>query len=224
MRIALFCGAVVGLQTLNYLLTFHKDIVVVANTPEIIEYCSQKDIELYKKDNIPKVDVLFSVYYNELIPKKSFFDVPIRINFHGGKLPEYAGCYSNIWVIINGEKSNFATAHILEADFDTGDILDEIEVPIKPDDTGEDVYWKTSDAIFELFIRVYTKIINGTALIGRKQDLRKRKYYKRELPYGGFINLKDDNAYNFIRALDFTGFEPAHTIIKNKKIFLRLRK
>ena len=224
MKIALFCGAVVGLQALNYLRIFHEEIIVVTNTPEIIEYCSQNNIKIYKKDNIPEVDALFSVYYNELIPKESFFNVPFRINFHGGKLPEYSGCYSNIWAIINREKSNFATAHILEANFDTGDIVDEIEVPIEDDDTGEDVYWKTSTAIFELFVRVYTSISEETGLIRRKQDLSKRKYYKRELPNNGFVDLVDNNAYNFIRAVTFKGFESAHTRLNGKKIYLRVEK
>lgn len=56
-------------------------------------------------------------------------------NLHASLLPQYRGAAPINWAIINGEKETGITTFFLEKDIDTGDIIDQVHVPIGETET-----------------------------------------------------------------------------------------
>lgn len=79
-------------------------------------------------------------------------------NLHASLLPQYRGAAPINWAIINGETRTGVTTFLLNHQIDKGAILDQIEIPIHPEDTigtlydklmhiGESLVTKTVDRI-----------------------------------------------------------------------------
>lgn len=66
-------------------------------------------------------------------------------NLHGSLLPKYRGAAPINWAVINGEAETGATTFFLEKDIDTGEIIDQVNMPIGANDTAGDVH----DALME---------------------------------------------------------------------------
>jgi len=60
-----------------------------------------------------------------------------NINLHGSLLPKYRGAAPIQWAIANGEERSGVTTMRIDAGLDTGDILLQEEVGIRPEDTAE---------------------------------------------------------------------------------------
>src|SRR5690606_779008 len=74
------------------------------------------------------------------------------INVHGSLLPQYRGAAPINWAIINGETETGVTTFKLKHEIDTGDILLQRRVPIKPGDNVGTVYEKLMQAGAELLV------------------------------------------------------------------------
>jgi methionyl-tRNA formyltransferase len=229
-----------GIKALRYLLASGENVVGIITSDSSKDRIPQFEVPIEtiaKLYGIPvfysptvedikklKPDIHLCIFYNKIIDKEIIDNVPFNVNFHGGKLPDYKGCYPNIWAIINGEKEIEVTAHVMETDLDSGDIIDTRKVKISETDTGKSLYFKLSKAAVELLIDLLPKFKEGH-IITRKQS-KGGKFYKRKLPNDGIVDFDDTekNIYNFIRALDFPPLEPAKMIIDNKIIYLRVKK
>jgi len=62
---------------------------------------------------------------------------------HDSLLPKYAGFSPLIWALINGEKQVGVTAHMMDEDFDAGDIVLQWSTPVGEDDTVVDLFDRT---------------------------------------------------------------------------------
>lgn len=109
-------------------------------------------------------DVIYSFYYRNMIPR-SIFTLPSRgaFNMHGSLLPRYRGRVPINWAIIHGEQQAGATLHHMVGRADAGDIVDQEAVPIGPEDTAQDVFWKVTDAAVTVLARTHDAIAAGTA-------------------------------------------------------------
>tara|TARA_Y100000813_G_C24159054_1_gene351196 strand:+ start:560 stop:1261 length:702 start_codon:yes stop_codon:yes gene_type:complete len=79
---------------------------------------------------IDEEDVLLSLSAPCRIPVEILKDKTLKINFHCGKLPKYAGMMPIFWQMFNGEKDITITAHHLAKEIDTGKIIKETNIPI----------------------------------------------------------------------------------------------
>jgi len=57
------------------------------------------------------------------------------VNLHASLLPKYRGAAPIHWAIINGEKETGLTTFKLKHEIDTGDLIDQLKLPIEYDDT-----------------------------------------------------------------------------------------
>ena len=82
------------------------------------------------------------------------------VNLHASLLPRYRGAAPINWAIMNGESETGATTFLLKHDIDTGDMLQQINIPISETDTfgtlhdrlmteGADLMMQTIDALLE---------------------------------------------------------------------------
>jgi folate-dependent phosphoribosylglycinamide formyltransferase PurN len=76
---------------------------------------------------------LMVVYYAPLL-RKNIFSLPLRgaINLHPSTLPKYRGGHPLFWTAYHLETHAGVTVHYIDAGMDTGDILYQKTVPIRP--------------------------------------------------------------------------------------------
>tara|TARA_B100001750_G_scaffold246405_1_gene268618 strand:+ start:1083 stop:1808 length:726 start_codon:yes stop_codon:yes gene_type:complete len=136
------------------------------------------------------------------------------INLHPGLLPEYKGCFSTPWAIINEEQFSGFTYHFVNEDYDKGDIILRRELEIDPFDTAFSLYYK----IITNALKYIGEVLGQANTPGKPQE-QIGTYYKNELPYDGKISAKWDvrRKENFIRAMYFPPHEPAYEMVEGKK-------
>jgi methionyl-tRNA formyltransferase len=85
-----------------------------------------------------KPEAIIVVGYGRIIPQW-MIDLPHfgNINLHGSLLPKYRGAAPIQWAIARGETVTGVTTMRIHAGLDTGDILLQKEIPIRPTDTAE---------------------------------------------------------------------------------------
>lgn len=83
-------------------------------------------------------DAIIVVGYGRIIPQW-MIDLPRlgNLNLHASLLPKYRGAAPIQWAIASGESVTGATTMRIDAGLDTGDILQQRELPIGPEDTAE---------------------------------------------------------------------------------------
>lgn len=214
LNLGVLSSGFLGYETLKkiekeYVVSF---VFTDSNSTQIIEFCKQKAIPLFKgnpRNNKAvefiegfEVDVICSVNYLFLIneniitkPKKIIF------NLHGSLLPKYRGRTPHVWAIINNENKTGITAHVIEKGCDTGAIIEQVEVPIFNDDTGADVLKKYTNLYYPLVKKVLNQIETNTLnLVVQNED--EASYFGKRTPKDGGINW-DWSAlqiYNWVRA------------------------
>jgi methionyl-tRNA formyltransferase len=222
MKIALGVSGKLGEWVLDYL---SKQDIVGVDT--LVDQRGQTDcVEVIKRLNLPlktyeqivkeKPDLFISIGYVRKIGK-DLLDQCLCVNLHSGKLPEYRGRNLFAHSIANGEKYHYMTLTVMTEDWDAGDIIGEIKVPIGEKDTCLDLYWKCQFAGLELFKEEFPKILNST--FQRRKQEGEVHYYTKELDKEVFF---DQNVYDFVRSRQFPPYEPAYIKIGTNKIYLTI--
>lgn len=148
-------------------------------------------------------DLLFSFYYRSMlddmllrIPKRGAF------NMHGSLLPRYRGRAPVNWAILNGESETGATLHHMIARADSGDIVDQLAVPILRDDDALDVMAKVTTAAETVLVRSLPRLLDGTAP-RIPQQLEMGSYFGRRRPEDGRIGWQRSamEIHNLVRAV-----------------------
>jgi methionyl-tRNA formyltransferase len=148
-------------------------------------------------------DFLFSFYYRQML-KTPLLKSARRgaYNMHGSLLPKYRGRAPINWAILKGETETGATLHAMSEKPDAGDIVDQIAVPILPDDTAREVFEKVTVAAELTLNRCLPALIAGTAKL-KLQDLSKGSYFGGRKPEDGAIAWTQSarEIHNLVRAV-----------------------
>ncbi len=149
-------------------------------------------------------DFLFSIYFRDIIGVEVLGLVrSASVNLHPSLLPDYKGCFSAPWAIINGEKRTGITYHIMAAGVDTGDILVQREISIGEEETAFSLYHR----LVALGGRTFGEMFDLVARRGYRGSAQPPggRRYRRGVPHEGFFKLEDgkDRIYRFIRAMYF---------------------
>ena len=175
------------------------------------ELCIKENIPLYRvnkiteaKDEISKCEIGICLGFMEII-KREIFELPKYgiMNLHCGKLPKYRGRAPISRSIINGEESVTVSLHKMDKGVDSGDVCQEINIPIGKSDDINTMYEKCSQKTPQVIEQFFIKMQSGT-LHYRKQDLTNYPKANRVInEEERKINWKNDSSavYNLIRAL-----------------------
>ncbi len=150
-----------------------------------------------------KADFLFSFYYRHMLSPAMLATVTRgAYNMHGSLLPKYRGRVPINWAIIHGETETGATLHEMVEKPDAGRIVEQMPVPILPDDTALEVFGKVATAAEATLDRALPLLVAGTAHL-RAQDLAKGSYFGGRKPQDGVINWLDtaQRIHNLVRAV-----------------------
>lgn len=118
-----------------------------------------------------KPDAIAVVGYGRIIPQW-MIDLPAlgNINLHASLLPKYRGAAPIQWAIASGETVTGNTTMRIDAGLDTGDILQQQEMLIRPSDTAESLAPRLASAGAELLVETLDGLQTGTVHRRRQDD------------------------------------------------------
>ena len=201
------------------------------NSDKIIAFCDKKKIDCYVGNpregrcsnfihNL-KIDILISISYLFLI-EKDLITLPkgIAFNIHGSLLPKFRGRTPHVWAIINNEKETGITAHKMDIGCDTGDIIEQVVIPIENNDTGADLLTKFKNNYILLVKSVLEKLANNSIVL-KKQDHTKASFFGKRTPDDGHIfwDWQKERIHNWVRAQAHP-YPGAFTYLGNTKIII----
>jgi len=148
-------------------------------------------------------DFIFSFYYRHLLPP-TMLAAALRgaYNMHGSLLPKYRGRAPVNWAVLHGERETGATLHEMVAKPDAGGIVDQMAVPILPDDTAHEVMRKVTTAAEVVLHRTLPALLAGKAR-AVPQDLAAGSYYGGRKPEDGRIDWRQPGGriHDLVRAV-----------------------
>ncbi|MGA7513810.1 MAG: methionyl-tRNA formyltransferase [Candidatus Sulfotelmatobacter sp.] len=117
-----------------------------------------------------KPDAIIVVGYGRIIPQWMLDLPPLgNINLHASLLPKYRGAAPIQWAIARGETVTGVTTMKIDAGLDTGDILQQQEIPITSNDTAETLAPKLASVGAELMVETLRGLQAGS-IHPRPQD------------------------------------------------------
>ena len=127
-----------------------------------------------------KADVFIVISYQFYLSTK-LLKIPRLgvINFHTSLLPRHAGMHPGFWTIWYGDQETGMVIHFMDDDIDTGDIIYETRVPVKPGDTINDVYNRTWNSSIPLIKRLLNDL--DTENLPRKKQEMSKYFYNYEI-------------------------------------------
>lgn len=233
LRLGILCSGLLGFDILKRIVEEYEVVCVLTdhNSTDIITYANDQKISLFRGN--PRegkaytfltnhdIDVLVSVNYLFLIEEDVIsYPNKMTFNIHGSLLPKYRGRTPHVWAIINGETITGITAHKIDAGCDTGDIIEQVEVPILTEDTGGMILEKYTKLYFPLIQKVLEDIRLGQTSF-TKQDERAASFFGKRTPDDGQIdwNWDAERIRNWVRAQSYP-YPGAFTFYGGKKIVI----
>lgn len=214
----------VGCRCLQVLLAHGVDVQLVvthADAPgediwfdSVADLARRYDIPVITPDdpNAPEIvqrigsiapDYLFSFYYRRMLGHE-LLAIPKcgALNMHGSLLPKYRGRVPVNWAVIHGERETGASLHYMTVKPDQGDLVDQLAVPILPDDLALDVFRKVTVAAELALHRSLPRLLDGTAP-RMAQDLSRGSYFGGRRPEDGIIDWSQPAAviHNLVRGV-----------------------
>lgn len=135
-----------------------------------------------------KPDLCVTAAYGQIL-SPDLLEVPVHgtINVHASLLPRYRGSSPVNWAIINGESETGVTTMMTDAGIDTGDILLQQTVSIRPGETAEELTIRLAQAGSALLLETL-KLLKDGSLVSRPQNQQEMSYYPMLKKEHGFID------------------------------------
>ena len=148
-------------------------------------------------------DLIFSFYYRQMIPTRLLELAPLgAVNMHGSLLPAFRGRAPVNWAIVHGATETGASLHHMVKEADAGDLVDQEAVPIGPEETAEQVFWKVRDAALLVLSRQLDALLAGRAP-RHPQDHARATCFGGRRPADGRLdwNRPAQDLFNLVRAV-----------------------
>jgi len=124
------------------------------------------------------LDYIVSIHFPYIYPKE-VLRIPKKgaLNLHPAYLPYNKGWHTPTWAIM--EKTPIgATLHYMDEGLDTGKIVWQKELRIKPEDTANRLYQKLLQLEEEVFVEAWPKLVKGQ--IKPKKQIGKGSFHKKK--------------------------------------------
>lgn len=220
MKLAIFVSGNLGLVCLEKLYPSGHEVSVIftdKNSTDILNFGHNKNISIFSSNprkgkgltfissNSPIVDAIVSVNYLYLI-ENDLIQYPqlAAINFHGSLLPKYRGRTPHVWAIINNEQETGITAHFIIEECDAGPVIDQIRIPIAPDDTGGSILLKYLEH-YPCFVAEVVNRLSQENIQRKEQNHSNATYFGKRTPESGAISWswQRERIFNWVRAQAF---------------------
>ncbi len=234
MRVGILASGQLGYKTISKLNGLDIRFVFTDSKSEKIkDFCETQSIPCFlgnprkspekvnKFLNDKNIDVLLSINYLFIV-EENILNHPEKyaINFHGSLLPKYRGRTPHVWAVINDEKDTGITAHLMDANCDTGAIVKNVNIAINDNDTGNALLEKFENIYPEFILSVLEDVENNNVVL-KQQDHTKATYFGKRTPNDGQINWKwqKERIYNWVRAQSYP-YPGAFTYYNGQQIII----
>jgi len=107
------------------------------------------------------LDYILGVHFPYIVPDSVLRIPKIGVlNLHPALLPYNRGWHTPSWSILEGTPIG-ATLHFMDSGVDTGDIVAQAELEIRPEDTAHSLYARLLDLEVELFRSAWSLLASG---------------------------------------------------------------
>lgn len=127
-------------------------------------------------------------------------------NLHASLLPQYRGAAPINWAVINGDTETGITTFFLKHEIDTGEVIDQVRVPIADTDNVEVVYKRLMRLGGDLVLKTVDAILEGSVKTIPQEELAQvgelrpaPKIFKETCRIDWTIGVK--RIYDFVRGL-----------------------
>ncbi|NTW63635.1 MAG: methionyl-tRNA formyltransferase [Chlorobiaceae bacterium] len=170
------------------------------------DFCSVHGIELIKSTHVNNTDVIEAIKLHKLdwlfiigwsqIAKDTVLHAPKFgvLGMHPTLLPVGRGRAAIPWAILKGLNETGVTMFKLDSGIDSGEIIDQIIIPLSPHITATELYGKVNIAHATLMKQVFHQLQLGTATF-RSQDESLVSEWPGRSPEDGAINM-DGSVYD----------------------------
>lgn len=170
-------------------------------------------------------EYLVSVAYGYLLsPDILRIPTMAAINLHTGLLPYNRGRNPNVWSIIDRTPSG-VTVHHMDPGADTGDIVAQRPVQVRPTDTGESLYQRLEDAAVALFQDTWPLIAAGAAP-RRRQPSGGTSHRARDLQRTDRLDpdavMRVADVIDILRSRTFPPYPGAYLDLPSGRVYIRI--
>jgi len=150
--------------------------------PPVKMIACQKGVPVYQPENLEdaaflekitslKPDLIVVVAFGRLLPPV-LLNIPriYSLNLHPSLLPEYKGPAPIPWVLINGETKTGVTVQRMREEIDSGEIILQKAISIKPDDNAGTLTRKLSHLGAETLVEAINLIKEGKAKLKPQEE------------------------------------------------------
>ncbi len=225
MRVVMFGFQTWGRKTLRALIDLDHEVVLAVTHPasehsyrgifsdSVEELARAHGIPVHLTDRVdaatvdlvkraaPDVIVVNS-WYTWMPPE--LYNLPPHgtLNLHDSLLPKFTGFSPVLWALLSGESEFGLTVHRMDEGLDTGDILIQHSLPIKPTDTGTELVLRGMDLIPGALRDALSALESGTA-VWRPQNRAERTYFHKRSERDSLIDWgwPAEDLERFVRAL-----------------------
>lgn len=186
MRIVFFGTPEFAVESLDSLIEAGEDIAAVVTMPDKIagrghrliesdvkKYARGRGLRILQPEKLRNEEFLselraldadlFVVIAFRMLPEVVWSMPPKgTFNLHAALLPKYRGAAPINHAIMNGETETGVTTFFLNSEIDTGDIIDQRRIAIRPEEDCGDVYDNLMRLGAEMVVETVRKIENGT--------------------------------------------------------------
>jgi methionyl-tRNA formyltransferase len=149
-------------------------------------------------------DTIVVVAYGKILPQ-TILDLPPRgcVNLHASLLPRHRGAAPISAAILAGDEMTGVTTIAMDAGMDTGDILLQREIPIRPEDTAGTLHDKLLEPGADLVVETLAGMAAGT-IVRVPQDHSKATYTRLLSKRDGRLDWDRDAEYlsRLVRAVN----------------------
>lgn len=129
---------------------------------KVMQPVKLKDPEFVEELQSLKADLQIVVAFR-MLPEIVWSMPPLgTFNAHASLLPKYRGAAPINWAVINGDTETGITTFMLKHEIDTGDIIDQVRIPIADTDNVGDVHDRLMELSGTLVTKTVDSIIDGT--------------------------------------------------------------
>ena len=163
---------------------------------ELIETSDANEPGCIERLRAVEPDILFVVGWSQLLRQPALEVAPGGVfGMHPTLLPRHRGRAPIPWTIISGLATTGVTLfEIVDETADAGPVVDQIEVPVAPDETASSLFEKLAEAHVALIRRSVPLLLAGAAP-RTPQDPLRASYWPKRSPLDGIIDWEARAAF-----------------------------
>jgi methionyl-tRNA formyltransferase len=148
------------------------------------------------------LDYIVGIHFPYIVPD-SVLEIPRLgvLNLHPALLPHNRGWHTPSWAILDGTPIG-ATLHFMDSGLDTGDIVAQEALEIRPEDTAHTLYGRLLKLEVDLFRRAWPLLATGNPP------------RRAQAPDEGTSHVRSDLASDSVRRLDVEEPTPVGNILR----------